>query len=144
MKVSGGTVPLFLDLDTTVTEGVCSQVSMNKLLGPPQRRLEFFFGMGGWRDMCFTPVRNWTSGRSLCSLVAIDSRFRCWPAIDRNYLWEYRGLRYDCHYYDYFGYVCVCVRACVNRRRLNRMVSDRREVSSVVTSSVVAELEELR
>ena len=33
--------------------------------------------------------------------------------------------------------MCVCVRACVRAyvdlRRLNRMVSDRREVSSVVT-----------
>ena len=42
--------------------------------------------------------------------------------------------------------LCVraCVRACVDIRRLNRTVSDRRELSSVVTLNVVAELEESR
>jgi len=40
--------------------------------------------------------------------------------------------------------VCVlaCLRACVDLRRLNRTVNDRREVSSVVRLNVVAELDE--
>ena len=72
-------MPLFLDLDTAVSPREYSRryPRISCWVRPRDGLSFFFFGMGG-EEICVLPLSGIEPpGRSSCSLVAIDSWFRC-------------------------------------------------------------------